>query len=237
MKTEKKIFQGLLITSAILGVLFTGYLSLMPAFAQPPKPNPQALETLNGTVKQYLMNPDGDVDGLLLFNGPQVNFPPHMSADLTSAVKPKDSVSAQGQYENAYVFRAFTIANIGTGKYVSESFPPRGRPPLPPEMRAANRKPLQADGKIVAVLFAPRGEPSGAVLDDGSILRMPPHLGVQLSNLLQIGQAISARGYGTENEFGRCLEVREIGAKGQPLTPIYGALLPQVKPQLSAWER
>ena len=110
---------------AILGALFTGRFSLMTGFAQPPSPNPQAVETLNGTVRQYLMNPDGEVDGLLLVDGSQVNFPPHMSTDLTSAIKPKDTVSVQGQHENAYVFRAFAIANTGTGKSVSESFPPR----------------------------------------------------------------------------------------------------------------
>jgi hypothetical protein len=221
MKSVKRLFRKLLVMCAILGALFTGRFSLMTGFAQPPSPNPQTVETLNGTVRQYLMNPDGEVDGLLLVDGSQVNFPPHMSTDLTSAIKPKDTVSVQGQHENAYVFRAFAIANTGTGKSVSESFPPRGQLPLPPEVRAANRKPLQADGKIVTLLFASRGEPSGAVLDDGSILRVPPHVGVQLSILLKIGQAISARGYGTENEFGRCLEVREIGATGQPLIPLY----------------
>src|SRR6266852_9938369 len=51
---------------------------------------------IQGTVRQYLMNPEGEVDGLLLNDGTQVHFPPHMAIELVSAIKLNDPVNVQG---------------------------------------------------------------------------------------------------------------------------------------------
>ena len=92
--------------------------SLLPAQAQtpPPAPSPHAQvpapplpqrqvapppapgasfyghssPVAQGTVGQYLLNPHGEVDGLLLSDGTQVHFPPHMGDELVAAVKPQD---------------------------------------------------------------------------------------------------------------------------------------------------
>jgi len=53
---------------------------------------------------------------------------------------------------------------------------------------------------------------------------MRPDVSEQFVNLLRIGQSVSAKGYGTENEFGRSVEVTEPGAPGQPLTAIYSPI-------------
>jgi hypothetical protein len=182
----------------------------------------QVIETVQGTVSQFLVNPNGEVDGLLLSDGAQVHFPPHMSADLTLAVKTNDSVSAQGVHENTAFFHAFTISDTATGQSVNESRPSQFQRPVPPELRGVNLKPLQAEGKVKVVLVAPRGETDGVVLDNGAIIRIPPDAGMQFSTLLQVGRSVAASGYGTENQFGRCLQATAIGASGQPLTRIYG---------------
>jgi len=222
------------IKQRILRMLASAVIPTMTAMAQPGPPPPpvggppppplanQAIETLQGTVSQYLMNPNGEVDGLLLSNGAQVHFPPHMSADLTQAVRTNDSVSAQGVHENTAFFHAFTISDTATGQSVNESRPSQFQRPVPPELRGVNLKPLQAEGKVKVVLVAPRGETDGVVLDIGAIIRIPPDAGMQFSTLLQVGQSVAASGYGTENQFGRCLQATAIGASGQPLTPIYG---------------
>jgi hypothetical protein len=222
------------IKTLILRTVATAAIPTMTALAQPgPIPPPpggpppplanQQIETVQGTVSQYLMNPNGEVDGLLPSDGTQVHFPPHMSADLTQTVGPTNNISAQGVHENGVHFRAFTISNLASGQSVVESRPSQFNRPLPPELRGVELKPLQVEVKVV--LFAPRGETDGAVLDNGTIIRMPPDVGMQFSALLQAGQSISATGYGTENQFGRCLQATAIGAGGQPLTQIYGATL------------
>ena len=233
------------IKTQIIRMLASAAIPTMTALAQPgPLPPPvggppqgpppplanQAVETVQGTVSQYLMNPNGEVDGLLLTDGIQVHFPPHMSADLTQAVRTNDIVNAQGVHENTVHFRAFTISDTVTGQSVNESRPSQFQRPVPPELRGVNLKPLQADGTVKVVLVAPRGETDGVVLDNGTIIRVPPDVGTQYSAWLQVGQSIAANGYGTENQFGRCLQAAGIGLSGQALTPIYGPVGPAGAP-------
>ena len=196
----------------------TSLAQLPPAPAAPVA----ATEQIAGTVSMYLLNPRGEVDGLLLADGTQVKFPPHMSADLTQLVKPNERVTAQGVREVPPVFTAFTITN-SSGQSLNEARPMQ--PPPPPDLQGMNLKPMQVDGKIRIVLYAPRSEIEGAVLDSGVIVRVAPHASGQFSTLFQAGAAISAKGYGTENEFGRCFEATEIGTGGQTLAPLYGAAL------------
>ena len=49
-----------------------------------------------GKVSRLLVNPFGEVDGLLLDTGTLVTFPPHMGEQLTAAVKPGDRVEVKG---------------------------------------------------------------------------------------------------------------------------------------------
>src|SRR5438552_13786372 len=166
------------------------------SLAQPVPPTPATqpvppTEQMDGTVSVYLLNPRGEVDGLLLANGTQVKFPPHMSADLTDLVKPNERVTAQGVREVAPVFTAFTITN-SSGQSLNEARPMQPPPPL--DLQGVNLKPMQADGKIRVVLHAPRGEIEGAVLENGVIVRVATHASAQFSTLFQTGVTISAKG-------------------------------------------
>src|SRR4051794_5893306 len=76
---------------------------LSPLNAQPlPGPPPTSLAganqttTIEGTVAQYLMNPDGVVDGLLLEHNAIVRFPPHLGQVLAGTVSPHDVVRVEG---------------------------------------------------------------------------------------------------------------------------------------------
>lgn len=74
--------------------------------------------TFSGTVIQYLQNPEGEVDGLLLSDGTQVDFPPHVGLELTSIVQPGTSVTVQGRREGNSVVVAFSVTNQTTGQTV-----------------------------------------------------------------------------------------------------------------------
>ena len=214
-------------TKHLILIMATSVIAAASSFAQPP-PAPAApvaaTEQIAGAVSIYLLNPRGEVDGLLLVDGTQLKFPPHMSADLTRTVRPGDRITAQGVREASPAFTAFTITNATNGQSVNEVRPTQ---PPPPDLRGVNLTPMQADGKIKALLHAPRGGIQGAVLDNGTIVRIAPHASEQFMSIFQTGAAISARGYGTQNEFGRCFEATEIGAAGQTLTPVYGAPRPR----------
>jgi hypothetical protein len=60
-------------------------------------------------------------------------------------------------------------------------------------------------------LHGPRGELSGAMLDDGTILRLPPPEAERLAALLMPGQTIVVQGDGLTTGMGRVVEVQAIG--------------------------
>jgi hypothetical protein len=220
MKTKTTLLHALLGAITLTSVAQSPPGPRGPREAGPPSP-PQNTEQINGVVSQYLMNSNGEVDGLLLSDNTQIKFPPHMSADLTRVVKPNDRITGSGERESTQTFRAFTITSATNGQSVVESRPSQFPPRMPPDLRGINLTPLNVSGKIKSLLHAPRDEIDGAVLEDGTILHMRPDAVVQYANSLVIGQTITAKGFGTQNAFGRSFEVTELGVAGQALISLY----------------
>ena len=50
--------------------------------------DPDHLPEISGTFERFLLNPHGDADGMILSDGTEVHFPPHMSAELCAAIRP-----------------------------------------------------------------------------------------------------------------------------------------------------
>lgn len=188
-----------------------------------------------GVVQRYLLNPEGDVEGLLLEDGTQIGFPPHLSTELTAIIAPKDKVEIKGFRENAKVFKAESIKNLKTAKVVVDvpAEPPVGRPdeevrPLPPpppphhhpegpkgDLGGPGRpheglQQLTAEGTIQSQLFGRRGEVNGVVLSDGTIVRFGPRVLNESQVKVDIGQTIRVSGFGTKNERGQALEATEL---------------------------
>jgi hypothetical protein len=173
-------------------------------------------------VAQYLINPHGEVDGLLLDGGIQVHFPPHMGKDVAAAVKPDDQVSVQGyRTGEGPVVKAEIITNVRSGESIMERESGLlDRPLVPPPIRNLSLLERHAEGIVQVLLYGPRGDINGAVLEDRTILRIPPHAAYQFRALLQVGQSLNAVGYGTKNEYGQVIEVAALGASGAPMAPI-----------------
>jgi hypothetical protein len=77
-----------------------GFANAQPAPTPPNGPPPaagapfydlQQLPSTKGTVSRYTLTPRGDVDGLILADGTEVHFPPHLSTQLVYAIKPGDA--------------------------------------------------------------------------------------------------------------------------------------------------
>ena len=47
--------------------------------------DPDYLPEISGTFERFLLNPHGDADGMILADGTEVHFPPHMSPELRAA--------------------------------------------------------------------------------------------------------------------------------------------------------
>jgi hypothetical protein len=178
---------------------------------------------MQGTVSRYLLNPFGEVDGLLLSNGTQVHFSLQIGSQLTTTIKPGDSINLQGDRQSSAVVKAFSITNRVSGTTILDAGTRDRRPKLPPEIRRAQLQPLQRFGKIAFILYAPRGEVRGAVLDDGSQFRFGKGTAENAQLPLQPGSSVEVKGYGTVNQFGSCLEPTQISVNGAPVISIYSA--------------
>jgi hypothetical protein len=190
--------------------------SAPPAVAAPPPPPsgfPYAIQQFpqfKGTVARYTLTPRGDVDGLLLSDGTEVHFPPHMSAQLVYAIKPGDAITVRGL--RAYgmpLIDALVISNDATGQTVVDRGPDRG-----PRAMAWADQFINAQGRVQAVLHGKRGEVNGAILEDGTILRLPPPEAQRLATFLTPGQSINAQGNGLVTPLGRVIDVQTIGQAG-----------------------
>ena len=56
--------------------------------------------------------------------------------------------------------------------------------------------PTEVAGEVVAPLYTPQGEPMGAILRDGMVIRMPPETAALLADQLVAGRTLAAAGPG-----------------------------------------
>jgi hypothetical protein len=174
-----------------------------------------------GVLKRLVINPFGEVDGLLLEDGTLAKYPPHMGAELTAAVKPSDTISVRGFRENVGTVKALIITNEATKRAVTEHPPTPGAAMVSKHLRFATLGRLQASGTVERAMYGKKGEINGVMLNDGTVVRFPPHAAFQFTAQLQPGQALEVEGLGTQNEYGRAIEAIAIGATPQTLQPIY----------------
>jgi hypothetical protein len=208
MSKRYHTLAGVLLMTTMLGAGAAVY-------AQPRDPlwDSSQLPETKGTVKQYTLTPRGDVDGVILADGTEVKLPPHLSAQIVYAVRPGDAVSVRGLKARALpLVDATSITNFVTGVTVIDNGPPNG------PGRAATETTLT--GKIAAALHGKRGEVNGAILENGTILRLPPPEAERMQSLLQQGQTVLARGVSLVTPLGTVVEVSAIGSTTEQLTEV-----------------
>ena len=69
-------------------------------------------------VDHFLVNPDGDTDGLVLTNGLEVHFPPHFSAEVLAVVRAGDRVTIYGVVPRASTTLTAVAIETEDGKHI-----------------------------------------------------------------------------------------------------------------------
>ncbi|MBV8278241.1 MAG: hypothetical protein JO170_23685 [Verrucomicrobia bacterium] len=182
-----------------------------------PNKHPQTeIAEARDTISQYLLNPKGEIEGLLLCDGMFVTFPPHLSRELASLVKPQDEVVAVGRIEGPELMKGYAIINPETAMAL------RDTKPYPHDRSDASEplKPLSVEGKIKHLKRDSRGRCNGAILDNGIILEFPPHAGETFVDWAKGDQAVHAVGFGTSNHHGASVAVAMVGDSPDTLAPI-----------------
>jgi hypothetical protein len=171
-----------------------------------------------GIVRRYLLNPRGEVNGLLLQDGSQMHVTLRAAQDLTTAIQPGDRVRVHGRrVSHIPVVKADVIVNMTDGK--SFTVPYRLDLPMPPREERPTLNEIHAAGTIEVLLYDPLKEVvNGALLSDGTQFRLPPDVGEHFHASLQKDMDVEVRGYGIATSYGTTLEAIAIGRKGHPLT-------------------
>jgi hypothetical protein len=171
------------------------------------------LPETRGTVKQYTLTPRGDVDGLILNDGTEVELPPHLTSQIVFAVRPGDAVAIRGLKARALpLIEAASVTNLVSGATVVDNGPPGGPGRLTAEQTISAR--------VTATLHGRRGEANGALLDGGTVLRLPPPEAERVQALLQPGAMVAVRGSTLATALGTVIDVAAIGSTPEQLTEL-----------------
>jgi hypothetical protein len=187
--------------------------------------DPAQMPEFHGKVTQYDLNPRGDVDGLILDDGTEVHFPPHLGTEVVAAIRPGEAVTIHGLKARALpLIQAMSVTGDASGKTVVDNGPPgpgrRGPPPPPRGPGPMGGPDLQAQGAVKMQLHGPRGELNGVLLTDGTMVHLPPPEANRLSAMLTPGQTIMVRGDGVENSLGRSIGAQSIGPAADKMVQI-----------------
>ena len=192
-------------------VALTGF-----AIAQEPTYDPAQLPAIHGKVAQYTLTPRGDVDGLILEDGLEVQVSPRVSTELVYAVRPGESVTIHGLKAHAApMMLAMSVTNDATRVTVITGGMHRSRD----RDRDAT---IEAEGRVKAPLHDSDGEIDGVLLQDGTVVHLPPPEAQRLGAQLAIGQTIYASGAGDSGVLGRVVAAHLLGPTRDAAKPIAG---------------
>jgi hypothetical protein len=167
--------------------------------------DPACLPETRGTVTHFLLNPHGELDGAILDGTLQVHFPPHLSKQVAKHIALGDRIRVRGvKPRGADVIAAVTLKSQQGVEIIDEGPQHHGHPAKP------EGKAMDVQGEVVRSLYGPKGELRGALLADGTSLRMPPHAAAELASYLVQGAHVQAWGHGVKNKFGRTIDVHDI---------------------------
>lgn len=95
--------------------------------------DPSQLPAFRGRVRQFTLTPRGDIDGLILADGTEVETPPYLSTAIAYSVKPGDVVIIHGLRAAALpLIQAVSITDAASRRTVIDTGPPAPPPPPPP---------------------------------------------------------------------------------------------------------
>jgi hypothetical protein len=182
--------------------------------------DPDYLPETIGAVAQFLINPHGEIDGLILEDGTEIHTPPHLSGKIGKTVRKGDRIKVRGvRPRGADVIACVAIDTAKGGRILDEG-PPDTHKPEKHDARKhaeASAKPGRAEGIVARALHGPKGEIRGVLLKDGTIIRFPKHESERLKSVTKAGAKFAARGKIIANNFGRVLKAHEAGSSEKSL--------------------
>ena len=184
----------------------------MAAVAQDAIFDPGQLPMIRGSVGQYVLDADGDVAGLMLTDGTEVQANTRDTTELVLVARPGDHVTVHGlRAHDLPMMLAMSITNDTTHATLL----------IRNQSRSHDRDaPMEALSPIKARLHDSRGEVDGVLLADGTVLNLPLSDVERRGTQLAVGQTVYASGSGTSNLLGRVIAARVLGPSRAAATEV-----------------
>ncbi|HLH04698.1 MAG TPA: hypothetical protein VKX25_18165 [Bryobacteraceae bacterium] len=207
MKHNLKQFAGAAVF--VLAIAFS--LDAQPKRGRPapPRPAPSGVyQTVSGSIAQFNYNRDGLIEGFLLNNNTLVHLPPAAAGFIGSSLRQGDTIEVAG-LANSNPSGLTTIAaqhltDRTSGKTIS----------IPQPGAAA---PYSGSGRIQQLNYAADGAVNGFLLDNGTLIEMPPFSAANPSSI-RVGGSVSFTGYARSSISGRTVvNAQTLTVNGQSL--------------------
>jgi hypothetical protein len=174
-----------------------------------------------GNVECFVLNPHGEVDGFVIAGPKQaitlVHTPPHMAEKLVRHVKIGDAIGVQGVRPRGAELLAAVAVTAEDGRRIFDEGPQEHR-----KHPKVEHEKMNVEGTVRLSLFGPKGELRGALLNDGTTIRVGPKEAKAVAKFLSPGAAVAASGEGIKTSYGRVVAVRKIGGDGDSMQPVKG---------------
>jgi hypothetical protein len=168
-----------------------------------------------GTVERFIVNPHGKIDGLVLTYDRErtllVHVPAHLD-EVEALIRPGDAIRVRGVRPRGADMVAAVALIAADGRTIVDNGPgddPKEKPDWP----RAKSTTMEIAGAVRLSLHGPKGELRGALLDEGTVVRIGPKEADYFAKLMRPGAAIAVRGAGLETPHGRVVVPSEIGPK------------------------
>ena len=184
--------------------------------------DPDHLPETSGVVECFLLNGEGEADGLVLQGGSEIHFPPHMGSEVLAAIRPGRTVHVRGVRPRGVAMVAAVSIAPEEGAWIVDAGPPEDDEAwnAARKLAHAKRTKIEAQGVVRQLLHGPKGEVRGVLLEDGRTGRFPPHAAQDLGALLVPNASVLLRGEGLATPHGTVIAVREVGTSADDLRSI-----------------
>ncbi len=175
-----------------------------PGMVPPPPPGQlQEVQTYTGTIVSLAANDEFIYDGYNIADHGDtllVKFPPHLGASLKAGLTPGAKVTVTGTMNIAPTGqREIRMLSVSTGgKTISDT----GVSPLAPVPETF----ISGSGKITGLQLNRENMLAGLLVDNNTVLRIPPLSAMQLASSLQVGAAVAFTGMKRAINAGEALQ-------------------------------
>ena len=178
--------------------------------------DPDSLSPMKSKITCFLFNPKGDADGMLLANGTEAHFPPHLSKKVLDRIQIGEPVTLYGIKPKGADVIACVAIESAKGERIDDTGPPangkkKDHAKKTGDADHAGLRRVEIEDTIERKLHGPKGEVRGLLLSNGCIVRFPPHAAHGARAFLTPGAPIAVRGEARTVSGTQVIEVRAWG--------------------------